>query len=123
MRGLSRVGVFVAGVAVFGCGSTGPKDYPFQGVWVESGGGLSADTLAVTQSGDTISGTFAGGGVTGSISGTNSAGEVEFVTVVASGDGSEILPVFTGHFVNATTVEGRVADGSSATVTLTKTGG
>jgi hypothetical protein len=120
VRTLGRVVALLVGVAILGCGSTGPKDYPFEGVWVASGGEMNGDTLDVTQSGDTVSGTFLGGGVTGSISGTNASGEVEFVTVVASGDGSEVLPLYTGHFVSAGTVEGRLADGSSATVTLTR---
>jgi hypothetical protein len=107
----------IAALAVLlACGSTGPKDYSFSGLWTASGGELNGDTLAVSpHCGDTVTGTFWNGADTGYLNGSNTSGRLRFTIVASSGAPSVVL-VFTGHFVNSFTV---VSDGSGATNTLT----
>lgn len=99
------------------CGSTGPKDYSFTGVWTASGGELNGDTLDVAaHCGDTVTGSFWNGADAGYLNGNNTSGRLRFTPVDSSGPESVILVAFTGHFVNSFTV---VSDGSGATITLT----
>jgi hypothetical protein len=110
--------VLVLVLVAVGC-TTGPYTYSFEGSWQAAGGALDGVGFNVTQRGDSVYGCAVEAAI-GTVNGNESDGKVRLSVVETSSSPPYVVPLFVGHFVNASTVVGGTEYGPENAVTLTR---